>query len=431
MIYDIFSSEAPQMPRPGKGTEFVKFILSKSSKEMRESLLPVILPAVAAHANNVTFQYADTCDYELCGQLGHLVGVSGIGKGELTNLVAAVMRKFKTHDEMEYRRLIQWQKEVKTLGANKNKPERPEIALWYPPADTTNPAFIQNAIAVDKNGQHTQYFNLPEVEMANRLCGGHRQVSQMIRAIYDRERWGALRATAEGVTGNPVLRVNMTFSSTPSVARNFYRYDLANGLFGRIPFSYKPRGERSAKIPKQGEHTEEYLRQLDIYLERVANCHGTFEVKPLNDIAKQLAEEMAVVADLADDDVIFALSHRSIVSAWKKGALLWIINNQTWTRSIGDFVRWFCYHDLWSKIQVFGDMFHDPSILYDHLKPGPKNMLDELHNPFSLDDLKALRQALKKDNEGTDRQLRVWKCRGLITYNPQTRLYTKTIANAE
>ena len=85
----------------------------------------------------------------------------------------------------------------------------------------TNAAFIQNAMTCEKLGGRTQYLNLPEVEMADRMCGGHKQISQMLRNIYDRQRSGALRATAEGVTGNPVLRANLTISSTPYAARKF------------------------------------------------------------------------------------------------------------------------------------------------------------------------------------------------------------------
>ena len=41
MIYNIFSSTAPAMPKPGKGTEFVKLALSQASKDMREVLIPM------------------------------------------------------------------------------------------------------------------------------------------------------------------------------------------------------------------------------------------------------------------------------------------------------------------------------------------------------------------------------------------------------
>ena len=252
-------------------------------------------------------------------------------------------------------------------------------------------------------------------------------MSQTIRNIYDMERAGALRATADGVTGNPLLRVNITFSSVPESARAFYKKDMMNGFFGRIPFAYKTRGDRKGKIPRQGAYSEEFLAELDKYLLRLDNCKGRFVVKQLNKIADQLAEEMARLSDLADDDMLFELSHRSIFAAWKKGATLWILNDQTWTRSIGEFVVWFCYYDLWSKVQVFGDMFkggYAPSD--DTQKSGPKNMLDSLDKSFNEQQLEALRLSLGKSKEGTKHQLNVWKNRGFITYSNQTGLYTKT-----
>ena len=427
MKYNVFDSKAPAMPKPAKGTEFCKLLLSQASKDMREPLVPMAIPALAAHLTDVEFMYSDNKYYELCGQMGHLIGPSGIGKAQLTSLVEAIMRPFRAHDEIEYMKLVDWQRQIKTKAANKEKPERPEVSFWFPPADITNPAFIQNAMALEKMGGRTQYLNLPEVEMANRMCGGHRQVSQTIRNIYDCQRAGALRATADGVTGNPILRVNITFSSTPDAARSFYKKDLTNGFFGRIPFAYKARGERKGRIPRQGNYDEEFLSKLDKYVLRLDNCKGRFVVKPLNKIADQLAEEMAGLADLADDDMLFELSHRSIFAAWKKGATLWILNDQTWSRSIGEFVIWFCYYDLWSKVKVFGDMFKGVDAQSeDSQKSGPKNMLDSLERAFNEQQLEALRVGLGKSKEGTKHQLNVWKNRGFIEYSSQTGLYSKT-----
>ena len=430
MNYNIFDRIAPAMPKPSKGTEFCRFLLSKASKDMREPLVPMALPALAAHLTDVKFMYSDNKYYELCGQMGHLIGPSGIGKAQLTHLIEAIMRSFRDHDETEYQRLADWQRQMKTRGANKEKPERPDVAFWFPPADLTNAAFLQNAMALEKQGNRTQYLNLPEVEMADRMCGGHRQVSQTVRNIYDMQRGaGALRATESGITGNPVLRVNLTFSSTPDAARTFYKKDLTNGFFGRIPFAYKGRGERSGRIPRQGTYDEEFLRQLDEYLLRLDNCKGCFHVRQLNKVADQLADEMARLADLADDDNLFELSHRSIFAAWKKGATLWILNDQTWTRSIGEFVVWFCYYDLWSKVKVFGDLFKSGDLLSDEVqRSGPKNMLDDLPNTFNEAQLEALRTSLEKSREGTRHQLNVWKNRGFISFSEETGLYSKTEA---
>jgi hypothetical protein len=427
MTYNIFDRTAPAMPKPGKGTEIVKLLLSQVSKEMQEPLLPMTIPALSAHVADVEFKYCDNKYYELCGQMGHLIGPSGIGKDQLHDLIEAIMRSFHEHDELEYKKLENWQRQKTTKGANKDKPERPEVAIWFPPIDVTSAAFLQNALGLEKQGGRTQYLNLPEVEMVDKMCGGHKQVSMMIRNIYDRKRVGALRATAEGVTGNPLIRANLTFSSIPEVARQFYKRDMINGFFGRIPFSYKARGERKGKIPRKGEFDETFLQELDKYLMRLDNCNGRFVVKPLNKIADQLAEEMARLADLADDDVLFELSHRSIFAAWKKAATLWILNDQTWTRSIGEFMVWFCYYDLWSKVKVFGDMFKGgDAIPAEDQKHGPKNMLDSLPDSFNESQLEALRLEQGKSKDGTKNLLKQWVFRKFITYSAQTGLYTKT-----
>ena len=112
---------------------------------------------------------------------------------------------------------------------------------------------------------------------------------------------------------------------------------------------------------------------------RLANCKGNFIVRPLNNVAEKLAEEMAKLADMTDDDMLWDLSHRSIFSAWKKGAVLWILNDQSWTKGIGEMVEWFCYYDLWSKVKVFGDMFsQDRMPTEQERRYGVKNMLEDL-----------------------------------------------------
>ena len=224
------------MPNLGKGTECIKILLSQVSKDMREPLVPMLFPVLGAHVSGAEFQYPDLTWKELCGQMANLVAESGGNKGQLSHLVEAICRDFRQHDETELKKLVEWQKQMKTKGANKEKPARPDVAFWFPPADITNAAYIQNSMALEAQGGRTQYLNMPEVEMADKMCGGHRQITQMLRNIYDRQRAGALRATADGVTGNPILRTNLTISSTPFATRKFYKNDLFNGTFGRMVF---------------------------------------------------------------------------------------------------------------------------------------------------------------------------------------------------
>ena len=415
------------MPNLGKGTECIKILLSQVSKDMHEPLVPMLFPVLGAHVCGAEFQYPDLTWKEMCGQMANLVADSGCNKGQLSNLVEAICRDFRQHDEAELKKLVEWQKQVKTKSANKEKPARPDVAFWFPPSDVTNAAFIQNAMALEMLGGRTQYLNMPEVEMADKMCGGHRQVTQMLRNIYDRQRAGALRATADGVTGNPILRTNLTVSSTPYATRKFYKSDLFNGTFGRMVFSYKARTSRDGRIPRQGKYTEEFYQKLDEYLVRLDICKGRYIIKPLNKLTDKLAQDMASLADLTDDDVLWDVSKRALVSAWKAGCVMWVLNNQTWTRAMGELVEWLVYHDIWSKMQIFADMLSlDADQLSEAQRRGPKNMLEDLPNTFNEAQLEVLRTSLGKSKEGTSGQLRKWLHRGFITYSNQTGLYTKT-----
>ena len=427
MNYDITKPIAPAMPSLGKGTECIKILLSQVSKDVREPIVPMLFPILGAHMSGAEFQYPDLSWKEPCGMMANLVAESGGNKGQLSLLVEAICRDFRQHDDVELKKLVEWQKQVKTKGANKEKPVRPEVAFWIPPSDVTNPAFLQNAMALEKFGGRTQYINMPEVDMADRMCGGHKQVSQMLRNIYDRQRAGALRATADGVTGNPILRCNLTISSTPFATRKFYKYELFNGTFGRMVFSYKPRSGRDGRIPRQGKYSDEFYQKLDEYLMRLDICKGRYIIRRLNTLTDKLAQDMATMADLADDDVLFEISHRALVSGWKAGCILWALNNQTWTKPMGELVEWLVYHDIWSKMQIFADLIgKDADTMGEAHRHGPKNMLDSLPDSFNEKQLEALRMELGKSIEGTNSQLRKWVFRKFITYSTQTGLYTKT-----
>ena len=359
--------------------------------------------------------------------MAQLVGNSGDNKGQLTPLVKAICRDFSLHDEAEYKKLEEWTKLYQAKKNAKDTPVCPTIAIWFPPIDTTKPALLKNAIALEKLGERTQYFNLPEVEMADQLCGSHKGVSKIFRNIFDKERTGALRATAEGVTGNPTMRANITMSGVPVTVRPFYKRELFNGTFGRIVFSYKPRGGRKGKIPRVGEFSDEFYQKLDEYMARLDLCKGRYIIRPLNKLIDHLAEDMATLGDLTDDDDLWDISKRALINAWKAGCVMWALNNQTWTKAMGELVEWLGYHDLWSKMQLFADMFSQvPDQVSEAQRRGPKNMLDSLPDTFNEAQLEALRAELGKGSDGTKGQLNQWVFRKFISYSNQTGLYTKT-----
>ena len=83
MIYDISKATAPAMPYLGKGTECIKLLLSQSSKDMREPLVPMLFPILGAHISDAKFQYPDLTWKETCGMMANLVGDSGCNRDRI------------------------------------------------------------------------------------------------------------------------------------------------------------------------------------------------------------------------------------------------------------------------------------------------------------------------------------------------------------
>ena len=114
--YDISISTAPAMPRLGKGTECVSLLLSQVSKDMHEAMVPMLFSILGAQISESKFQYPDHTWKEMCGMMSNLVADSGCNKGQLSNLVEALCRNLREHDEVELEKLVGWQRQIKTKG---------------------------------------------------------------------------------------------------------------------------------------------------------------------------------------------------------------------------------------------------------------------------------------------------------------------------
>ena len=101
MKYNITKHTAPKMPKLGKGTECIKILLSQVSKDMHEPLVPMLFPILGVHVSGSEFQYPDLTWKELCGMMANLVAESGGNKGQLSNLVEAIMKPFRGNNEIE------------------------------------------------------------------------------------------------------------------------------------------------------------------------------------------------------------------------------------------------------------------------------------------------------------------------------------------
>ena len=426
--FDFTTKHPSGMPKNVANIPLIKLLLSKIPANMRESMMPSLFPHLAAHMTEATFLYTDNTF--ISPYMMDLTCIcSGGGKSSAGKVKEAIDRDLLEHDRESRKKLADWQKKRSCAGANKTKEPRPDDAsLWKPDADMTKPAMLLNMAACELDGKHPMLIETPEVDMLNQLAGGHKMVSKALRVFGDEKPWGAVRATADGVTVSPVMGVCMDNNGTEETVRQFFRSDLHTGGLWRVAIAYTPRADRLRKIPRQGTIDEAWLEKLDGYLGLLKACKGQFQIKPLIRLMDTLREEICDFCDLADDDDIDDCSKRSATNAFRKGCVLWVANGMKWTKAIEDAVRYFFYLDIWSKMRLFKPMLE--KALNDDAdttrKGGVKNMLDSLPDSFSEPQLEALRSESGKPKEGTKDQLRVWRNRGFIEYSAQTQLYTKT-----
>ena len=110
MTYDITTKTAPAMPKIGKGMEILKLLLPQLSKDMQETIAPLLFDSLASHMSETEFMYPDLTWKEICGMITGIVTRSAGGKGQLQRLVEAIMRVARQHDEMQLQKLVEWQR---------------------------------------------------------------------------------------------------------------------------------------------------------------------------------------------------------------------------------------------------------------------------------------------------------------------------------
>ncbi len=379
--------------------------------------------------HNVCFDYPDGRKHEP-HFFSALVGPMSVGKGAIEPIIESIICSLRRHDELSYKKLGEWRRQVKAVGANKQKPARPEdAAILVPAPDMTNPALIQLLMDAEADGNRFLYTSIPEVDLLDHCCGSHRKVTTVIRLGYDLSHYGAQRATADGISGNPILRWNFNFSCVEQKAQSFFKGYILDGTVSRIGFSYIQRpAERPIGIPRQGTYDDEYHLCMQDWLTRLLAATGEISCPRANNMAIRLQTEMNTLADLSDDPNFEDLTHRAVCIAWLKACLLYVIHDYTWSNEIAEFMRWSLYYDLWSKIALFGPEMSitgkevDTKQMRRH---GPANMLEQLSDTFSADQLQALRTEVGKTPDPSH-QLRTWINRGFIERSNQTGLYTKT-----
>lgn len=419
---DVLGDVPPQMPR--RLPKSVKLMVSKEPDIYKPASAMGLFPALGAHLYQVQFPYADHTMHEATFMQNCMAPMSS-GKSCVNRVCDPIMADIKARDDVNRRREDEWKEECRSMGANKQKPKRPDdLIIQMMSSDLTNAALVQKL--QDAQG-HFLYVQVDEVELFEQLKvnGRSGQIGKIFRLAYDCGYYGQERVGIQSVTGRPQMRMNYNASTTIQRGQQFFRSMMADGTLSRLSFSTIVTW-RGMAMPIHGIYDEQHAEAVKPYIDRLNAAKGIIDLPQAQRLIQRMDKEAKDTAWLCDDEVYEKLAYRAVVSAWLRAMVLYIAEGK-WSKDIENFAMWTMKYDMWCKMHFFGEQMSQQMAGEVVRTRGPKNMLDMLADDFTREDAQAVRIRERKKNSNPTQQLCMWEERGYITCD-ESGVYHKTPA---
>ena len=403
--------EPPEMPE--KLPKLVELLISRTPEVYKPAVAHAIFPPLATHLWQTSFRYIDNVVHEATLSTCLLAG-TGAGKSSVDKPIRYIMEDIRKRDAENLKREKEWKEEVTRKGANKDKRKRPDnLVIQEIDADMTSPAFVMRT--AEAQGRFL-YTSLNELDQFDALRGsGNQQFRIMCLAFDPFNLFGQQRVGVQSVTERVTIRFNWNASTTIQKGQRYFSKVLTDGPISRINFCTIPEREIGDEMPVYGDYDDAYREALKPYIENLNNARGLIDCPEAFQLALKLKDENAEFSRLSQDRVYENLSFRANVIAYLKACVLYVANGCKWEPEIDEFIRWSERYDLYCKMRFFGDAIKRANDTGEKSsKRGPSNMLMQLPDEFTYQQVIDLRVANGMSQKGTSKMLGNWKDRHYI-----------------
>ena len=403
--------EPPAMPE--KLPKLVELLISRTPEIYKPAVAHAIFPPLATHLWQTSFRYIDNVVHEATLSTCLLAG-TGAGKSSVNKPINYIMEDIRKRDAENLKREKEWKEEVTRKGANKDKRKRPDnLVIQEIDADMTSPAFVMRT--AEAQGRFL-YTSLNELDQFDALRGsGNQQFRIMCLAFDPFNLFGQQRVGVQSVTERVTIRFNWNASTTIQKGQRYFSKVLTDGPISRINFCTIPEREIGDEMPVYGDYNDAYREALKPYIENLNNARGLIDCPEAFQLALKLKDENAEFSRLSQDRVYENLSFRANVIAYLKACVLYVANGCKWEPEIDEFIRWSERYDLYCKMRFFGDAIKRANDTGEKSsKRGPSNMLMQLPDEFTYQQVIDLRVANGMSQKGTSKMLGNWKDRHYI-----------------
>ena len=406
-------NQPPKMPQ--RLPPLIKLLVSKTPKIYKPAVAHAVFPALGAHLWKTSFRYIDNVEHEAT-LMNVLMAGTGAGKNCICEPINRILKDIRVRDKENMQREKEWNAEMQTKGANKDKRQRPEgLIIQEMDPDTTNAAFVRRLNEAEERFLYARMNEIEQFEALKTNANRQAYFQIMCLAFDPGNVYGQTRVGTGSVCERACIRFNWNASTTIHKGKAFFRRVLTDGPISRINFCTIPEQPIGSDMPVYGTYDANFDEELRPYIERLNKARGLVECRGARILAKKMMQENAEFARLSQSRVYENLSFRANVIAYLKAMVLYVAHGEVWDKVMEEFVRWSFQYDMWCKMHFFGAEIEavdaPPS---PGKKKGPLNLLELLPDTFTREEAyqMRLRQGIRDGSVG--QMLSSWKKRGHI-----------------
>jgi len=414
-LTEIYADNRPPRMNRKKMPHVVKAVTACTPKNCTETVAQACFPSLEAHPQGLSFRYTDMRPREL---RGNCLTVSDTGSGKSCNdgPIEHIMADIKKIDEPNRKKLREYNEKFNIRNSNQDKPKRPTVVIRYLMPNLTQASLAQRT---EEAQGAPLYCRLNEIEQFDNIENASRSKNQFTNLkINDDEgnNFGQERAGTQSVNAASSLFLNWNASTTPAKAIRYFRNVVVDGPISRLTLATIPDPGIGAPQPIFGNYDEKYDKALKPFIDNLNKATGYIDCRQARQMIQRLKAECDEFAIASQDRVFDNLTHRALVHVFRKACCIYAANGMKWERTIESWCRWSLHYDLWLKLHYFGDLIRKADENIPVSVRGPRNMLEQLNDEFTVNEVSDLRFLQGKNREGTANQIYQWVHRGLILH---------------
>ena len=193
-------------------------------------------------------------------------------------------------------------------------------------------------------------------------------------------------------SANVPVYYNLLLTGTPGGMYRFFK-DVEDGLVTRFCFAQLP-DMFGCDIPAFDNYTPKEEEEIIEIATRLDQAEGYLTCTHIGNRIRRWLNDKRELAIREDSRAIDTLRKRAAVIGFRAGMLAYLLNNQKYDKTVGDFALWVSEYIFQNQMQLFGEKFEQvaqANLMAIEKRGCVVSLLAELPQNFTRSNLIALR----------------------------------------